>query len=64
MTSALHRDPDRCCRKLGDWPEPDQRLWRASLIPGGLFEDGGAAGDEPDLPARVTYPSLGRPSRR
>jgi integrase/recombinase XerD len=42
MTELPQHDPIRLCKKLDDWPEPDQTLWRAALLPGDLFEDGGA----------------------
>jgi hypothetical protein len=41
MTNIVHRDPERQCKKLEDWPEPDRRLWNAALRPGNLLEDGG-----------------------
>jgi hypothetical protein len=42
MTKILHRDPDRRCKGLGEWPEPDRRLWQDALVPGDLLEDGGS----------------------
>jgi integrase/recombinase XerD len=42
MTKILHRDPDRRCKGLEEWPEPDRVLWQAALLPGELLEDGGS----------------------
>jgi hypothetical protein len=44
MTKILHRDPDRRCKKLDEWPAVDRDLWQAALIPGDLFEEGGSRG--------------------
>jgi len=35
------RSPERACRKVLNWPDVDQRLWQAALIPGDLLEPGG-----------------------
>jgi len=42
MTRILHQDPDRRCKTLEEWPEADQRLWQATLVPGDLLEEGGS----------------------
>jgi hypothetical protein len=42
MTKILHRDSDRCCKPLEEWPTADRDSWRAALIPGDLFVDGGS----------------------
>ena len=42
MTKILHRDPDRRCKTLDEWPAADRDLWLAALVPGDIFEDGGA----------------------
>jgi integrase/recombinase XerD len=42
MTRRLHQDPDRRCRPLEEWPDMDQRLWQAALVPGDLLEEGGS----------------------
>jgi integrase/recombinase XerD len=60
MTSMLHRDPDRRCKKLEDWPELDRRLWRASLIPSDLLEDGGARASYSDLSNLAVTTGYGR----
>jgi integrase/recombinase XerD len=60
MTSMLHRYPDQQCKKLEDWPELDQRLWRASLIPGDLLEDGGARASYSDLSNLAVTAGYGR----
>src|SRR5262245_2016497 len=41
MTKILHRDPDRRCKKLDEWPAADRDLWQAALIPGDVLEEGG-----------------------
>jgi integrase/recombinase XerD len=33
--------PERRCLPLSEWPQADQRLWKASLIRGDLLDDGG-----------------------
>ena len=40
MTKILHRDPDRRCKKIEEWPAVDRDLWQAALLPGDLLEDG------------------------
>jgi hypothetical protein len=42
MTCILHRDPDRRCKPLHEWPEVDRLSWLAALVPGDLFEEGGS----------------------
>jgi integrase len=42
MTKILHRDPDRRCKTIEEWPAPDRDLWRAALCPGDLLEEGGS----------------------
>jgi hypothetical protein len=42
MTKILHRDPDRRCKPLAEWPAIDRTLWQAALVPGDLLEDGGS----------------------
>src|SRR5262249_46664767 len=43
MSKALHRDPDRRCKPLQEWPDRDRPLWQAALIPGDLFDSGARA---------------------
>jgi integrase/recombinase XerD len=42
MTKILHRDPDRRCKPLAEWPARDRAFWQAALVPGDLVEDGGS----------------------
>lgn len=60
MTNMLHRDPARQCKKLEDWPEADQRLWRAALTRGDLLEDGGARASYSDLSNLAVATGYGR----
>ena len=60
MTGILHRDPDRQCKKLEDWPDLDRRLWNAALIPGNLLEDGGARSRHSDLSNLTVVSGYGR----
>ena len=60
MTNILHRDPDRQCKKLEDWPEPDGRLWNAALMPGDLLEEGGARSRYSDLSNLAVVTGYGR----
>jgi integrase len=60
MTSILHRDPSRQCKKLADWPDPDRRLWQAALIPGNLLDDGGARSRYSDLSNLAVVTGYGR----
>jgi integrase/recombinase XerD len=60
MTKILHRDPDRCCKKLEDWPEPDRRLWQAALVPGDVLEDGGARARHAEYSNRNAIYGYGR----
>jgi site-specific recombinase XerD len=42
MTKILHRDPERRCKPIEEWPARDRALWEAALEPGDLLEDGGS----------------------
>jgi integrase len=42
MTAFARYQRSSLCKKLGEWPEPDQTLWQAALLPRVIFEDGGA----------------------
>jgi integrase len=60
MTNMPHRDPDRLCKKLEDWPDADRKLWNAALMPGGLLEDGGARSRYSDLSNLAVVKGYGR----
>jgi integrase/recombinase XerD len=60
MTCILHRDPDRRCKPLHEWPEVDRLLWLAGLVPGDLFEEGGSRARFTDETNRRIVNSYGR----
>jgi integrase len=60
MTNLFHRNPDQQCKKLEDWPELDQRLWRSALVPGDLLEDGGPRSRYSDLSNLAVVTGYGR----
>ena len=60
MTKILHRDPDRRCKGLEEWPEPDRLLWQAALVPGDLLEDGGSRARHGEYANRNAVDSYGR----
>ena len=41
MTRTLHRDPDRRCLPIAEWPAADRAGWQAALLPGDLLDEGG-----------------------
>ena len=60
MTKILHRDPDRRCKPLEEWPTVDRELWRAALIPGDLFDDGGSRAGHSEYSNRNAVWGYGR----
>ena len=60
MTCILHRDPDRRCKPLQEWPGVDRLLWLAALAPGDLFEEGGSRARFTDETNRRIVNSYGR----
>jgi integrase/recombinase XerD len=60
MTKILHRDPDRRCKGLGEWPEPDRVLWQAALVPGDLLDDGGSRAGRSEYSNRNAVNGYGR----
>jgi integrase/recombinase XerD len=60
MTASPRHDEARRSKKLNEWPESDQALWRGALLPGGLFEDGGARAAYSELSNRAVVSGYGR----
>jgi integrase/recombinase XerD len=60
MTKILHRDPDRRCKALGEWPEPDRILWQAALVSGDLLDDGGSRAGRSEYSNRNAVNGYGR----
>jgi hypothetical protein len=60
MTKILHRDPDRRCKPLAEWPAIDRTLWQAALVPGDLLEDGGSRARRAEYSNRNAIYGYGR----
>src|SRR5215472_12147301 len=60
MTKILHRDPDRRCKKLEEWPAADRGLWLAALVRGDVLEDGGARAKHSEYSNRNAVYGYGR----
>jgi hypothetical protein len=60
MTKILHRDPDRRCKPLTEWPARDRDLWQAALVAGDLLEDGGARAKHSEYSNRNAIYGYGR----
>jgi integrase/recombinase XerD len=60
MTKILHRDPDRRCKTLEEWPAADQDLWQAALVPGDVLEDGGERAEHSECSNRNAVYGYGR----
>lgn len=60
MTKILHRDPDRRCKPLKEWPAADRDLWQASMVPGNLLEDGGSRARHSEYSNRDVVDGYGR----
>jgi integrase/recombinase XerD len=60
MTKILHRDPDRRCKTLEEWPATDRDLWLAALVPGDMLEDGGARAKHSEYSNRNAVYGYGR----
>jgi hypothetical protein len=60
MSKALHRDPDRRCKPLQEWPDRDRALWQAALTPGDLFDDTGARAKHSEFSNRKVVSGYGR----
>lgn len=60
MTKILHRDPDRRCKGLEEWPEPDRLLWQAAQVPSDFLEDGGSRARHGEYANRNAIHSYGR----
>lgn len=60
MSKNLHRDPDRRCKTLEEWPATDRDLWQAALVPGDVLEDGGARANHSECSNRNAVYGYGR----
>jgi site-specific recombinase XerD len=60
MTKILHRDPDRRCKTLDEWPALDRALWQAALVPGDVLEDGGSRAKHSEFSNRNAVYGYGR----
>jgi integrase/recombinase XerD len=60
MTKILHRDPDRRCKTLEEWPAADRDLWQAALVPGDILEDGGSRAGHAEYSNRNAIYGYGR----
>jgi hypothetical protein len=60
MTKILHRDPDRRCKPLAEWPAIDRTLWQAALVPGDLLEEGGSRARRAEYSNRNAIYGYGR----
>jgi hypothetical protein len=60
MTKSPQTERIRVCKKLDEWPEADQTLWRAALIAGDLFEDGGVRAGYSNLSNGAVVAGYGR----
>jgi integrase/recombinase XerD len=60
MSKLLHRDPERRCKPIAEWPARDRALWEAALAPGDLFEDGGARTKHSEISNRNAVYGYGR----
>lgn len=60
MNRFPRRERIRLCKKLDEWPEPDQTLWRTAVQPGALFEDGGARAGYSHFSNREVVAGYGR----
>jgi integrase/recombinase XerD len=60
MTTSPQGEHIRLCKKLDEWPEPDQALWRAAVLAGDLFEDGGTRAGYSHFSNREVVAGYGR----
>jgi integrase len=60
MTRFPRGERIRLSKKLDEWPEPDQTLWRTALLPGDLFENGGARAGYSHFSNRAVVAGYGR----
>jgi integrase len=60
VTKLTRSERIRLCKKLDEWPEPDQTFWRAALLPGDLCEDGGARAGYSHFSNRAVVAGYGR----
>jgi integrase len=60
MTEFARYQNSRLCKKLHEWPEQEQTLWQAAVLPGDLFEDDGARARYSDFSNRAVVEGYGR----
>lgn len=60
MSKLFHRDPERRCKPIDEWHTRDRALWEAALVPGDLFEDGGARANHSEISNRNAVYGYGR----
>lgn len=52
--------PERACMKVENWPELDQRVWRAAMNPGDIFDDAGERAQHRAISNRHAEKGYGR----
>ena len=60
MTRTLHRDPNRRCLPIAEWPAADRTSWLAALAPGDLLDEGGGRARYAAASNRKTEKGYGR----
>jgi hypothetical protein len=60
MTRTLHRDPNRRCMPIAEWPAADRASWLTALAPGDLLDEGGERARYAAASNRKTEKSYGR----
>lgn len=60
MTGTVHRETDRRCMPISEWPPVDRALWQAALLPGDLLDEGGGRARYAAMSNRKTQKGYGR----